>query len=225
MLGSPLLGPSVWRPVAHCLNRLGWPVTVPPAPDAAPRTPDDVLRHLVSALPSDRDLVLVPHSNAGVYVPELVAACRIVAFVFVDARLPAAAGAVPLGSADIVDQLGRMADRDGLLPPWTQWWDPADVAALFPDQATQDLIEREQFRLPLAYFEQVLPDRPGWDRRPGAYLAFGDTYATERADASRRGWPVATLPGEHLHMLMRPDEVATALDALLTSIGRRPGDG
>lgn len=215
LLPSTLLGPSVWEPVARRLDRLGRAVTVPAAPDRPPGNADDVLRHLLAELPPDRDLVLVPHSNAGVYVPELVAARRVAAYVFVDARLPAPDGPIPLAPPELLADRAGMVDAEGRLPPWTGWWDPADVAALFPDEATRERVEREQQRLPLTYFQDVLPARPGWDRRPGAYLAFGDTYAVERDDASRRGWPVTTLAGEHLHMLMRPDEVATALLALL----------
>ena len=47
-----------------------------------------------------------------------------------------------------------------------------------------------------------MPTPPGWERLPAAYLAFGDTYADERAEAVRRGWPVETLPGLHLHQLV-----------------------
>jgi hypothetical protein len=33
-------------------------------------------------------------------------------------------------------------------------------------------------------------------------------------EAAGRGWPVRELPGEHLHMLVRPADVATALIGL-----------
>ncbi len=67
----------------------------------------------------------------------------------------------------------------------------------------------------------------GWDDRAGAFLAFGDTYDAERTDAVSRGWSVTTLPGQHLHMLVDPEGVATALDHLLTSLcpeSDRPSD-
>jgi hypothetical protein len=62
----------------------------------------------------------------------------------------------------------------------------------------------------------------GWDNRPGAYLAFGDTYATQRQEAVSRGWPVSTLPGGHLHHLADPERVAAEIDGLLATIGVRP---
>jgi hypothetical protein len=46
LLGSPLLGPAVWRPAADALVARGSDVLVVPAPAAAPRRPDDVLAHL-----------------------------------------------------------------------------------------------------------------------------------------------------------------------------------
>ncbi len=63
---------------------------------------------------------------------------------------------------------------------------------------------------------------PGWDNKPSAYLAFGDTYNAELAEAVTRGWKVNALPGNHLHMLIDPEGVATALDGLLEQIGFSP---
>jgi hypothetical protein len=229
LLPSPLLGPAVWSPVAADLADKGWPVVLPPRPPAPPRSPDDVLRHLLAALPADRDLVLVPHSNAGLYVPALTMRRRVEGYVFVDARLPPAAGEVPLAPPDLVDALTEKTDRDdhrdsgGLLPPWTRWWDEADVAALFPDTHTRERVEAEQWRIPMTYFRSTVPVPTGWDRKPGAYLAFGETYASERERAANRNWPVSTVPGDHLHQLVDPAGVASALNRLLAAIGLRPG--
>ena len=203
LLPSPLLGPAVWSPVADELSRRGWTVVVPPASPVAPRSPDDVLAAVLAALPADRELILVPHSNAGLYVPALTARRRVAGFVFVDAGLPSPAGAVALAPPGFLDFLTTKADADGLLPLWTDWWDE-DVSALFPDAPTQARVVAEQRRLPLSYFGQSVPVPAGWDERPGAYLAFGDTYADERADAAGRGWPVTTMAGEHLHQLVDP---------------------
>jgi hypothetical protein len=75
-------------------------------------------------------------------------------------------------------------------------------------------VEREQLRLPLAYFTGELRAPPGWTVAPAAYLAFGGTYAAERARAGEWGWPVRTLPGLHLHMLADPAAVADAIEEL-----------
>jgi hypothetical protein len=222
LLPSPLLGPATWHPVAEDLSRRGWTVATPPAARTAPTRPDDVLRSFLAALPADRDLVLVPHSNAGLYVPALAAERRVVAYVFVDAGLPTGDGPVPLAPPGFHDFLRQKADDNGVLPPWTDWWDEADVAALFPNTAVRESVEQEQRRLPLSYFGETLPVPSGWEAHPGAYLAFGDTYASDRQEAVRRGWPVTTLPGEHLHTVVDPDRVAAEINALLAAIGVGP---
>jgi hypothetical protein len=225
LLPSPLLGPAAWQPVAAHLLRTGWAVVTPAASHVAPRTPDDVLRSFLAALPANQDLVLIPHSNAGLYVPALTAQRNVVGYVFVDAGLPASYGQVRLAPPALLDVLRQKADNNDLLPPWTSWWDEADVSGLFPTLEMREQVEREQRRLPLSYFSQSLPVPPGWDDRPGAYLAFGDTYLSERRDAARRGWPVATLSGEHLHTLVDPQQVAAEITNLLAAIGVTPNQG
>lgn len=218
LLPSPLLGPSVWQPVAGVLADRGWHTATGAAP-APVRTGRDVLDAFLAGLPPGRDLVVVAHSNAGAYVPALMAQRPVVAAVFVDAVLPPRSGRVPLAPPAFLDLLREKADADGLLPVWTNWWDEAEVAGLFPDAAARARVEQEQQRLPLSYFEASLPVAEGWADRPGAYLAFGETYRRERDEATRRGWPVSTLPGEHLHLLNDPTHVATEILALINQLG------
>jgi hypothetical protein len=213
LLPSPLVGPSVWRPVAAHLTA---PVAEVPHPDNALRTSEDVLAWFLAAIPDDEDIILVPHSNAGLYVPAITARRRVAGYVFVDAGLPPATGPVPLLPAEFYDFVAGKADEDGMVPPWTAWWEPDEIAGLFPSAEVRAQIEREQPRLPLSYFREELPVPAGWDDRPGAYLAFGDTYAEERANAKARGWPVRTLNGEHLHMLFSPRQVAGEITVLIT---------
>jgi hypothetical protein len=222
LLPSPLLGPAVWQPVAEELARRGWPVITPVTARATSQSPGDVLRSFLTALPVDRAVVVIAHSNAGLYVPALTAKRHITAYVFVDAALPASHGLVPLAPLALLELLSQKADHTGLLPPWTHWWDEADVSAIFPSATVREQVEREQPRLPLSYFTQSLAVPPGWDRRPGAYLAFGDTYASHKDAAASRGWPVTTLPGGHLHMLVDPPQVAAEINALLAAIGVQP---
>jgi hypothetical protein len=131
----------------------------------------------------------------------------------------AAAGSVPTFPGDMYDFIAIKADSDGMLPPWTSWWDPADVTSLFPSTEVRESVQRAEPRLPLSYFRESVPVPAGWDSHPGAYLAFGDTYAKERSDAAARGWPVRTLPGEHLHMLVDPEQVTAELVTLLAALG------
>ena len=221
LLPSPLLGPAVWRPVRDRLADRGWQAVVA-GPTGPVRSPQDVADALLAAVPSSEDVVLVAHSNAGAYVPLLASQRPVVAGVLVDAVLPPAHGQVPLAPPALLAQLQQQADPDGLLPVWTDWWDEADVAPLFPDTATREAVQREQQRLPVRYFAEALPVPAGWDDRPFGYLAFGDIYADERREAERRGWPVRTLAGAHLHMLVDPAQVAAEVRAVLAALGVCP---
>lgn len=219
LLPSPLLGPACWRPVAAALADRGWPVAEVPSAGTAPRTGADVLGTYLNAIPADRDVVLVPHSNAGLFVPSLATRRPAAGYVFVDAGLPrAGVTREPMIPPEFYGMLSAKANSDGLLPPWTRWWDGEDLSGLFPDARTREAVEAEQQRLPLSYFRESVPVPAGWPGRPGAYLAFGAGYEPERAAAAARGWPVITLPGEHLHMLVDPAQVADAIAALVNAM-------
>jgi hypothetical protein len=179
----------------------------------------DVLDGFAAALPATEPVVLVPHSNAGLYVAALASRRPVEAVVFADALLPGAGPETPTTSGGLRTMLAGLADERGLLPRWTRWWPEADTAGLFPDDETRRSVEAAEPRLPYSYFEESVPSPPGWEDLPAAYLAFGDTYAEERAEAVRRGWPAVTLPGAHLHPLVDPGGVATALWALLGRLG------
>ncbi len=98
------------------------------------------------------------------------------------------------------------------MPPWAQWWPGEDLAPLFPDAAAQRAVLAEARPLPLDFFEEQLPPASaGWPPRRAGYLLFSAGYQEAAAAAARHGWPVAELPGEHLHMLIRPAEVAAAI--------------
>jgi hypothetical protein len=182
------------------------------------------LAHFAAAVPTDRPVVLVPHSNAGLYVPQLVAGRPLSAAVFVDAGLPEPAGAVDLAAPAMLGHLETLASADGRLPGWSRWWPQEEVSVLFASREQAVEIEREQPRLPLSYFRGRMPVPPGWDAGlAAAYLAFGDTYAAERTAAESRGWPTRTLPGRHLHMLVDPDQVTAALVDLVQQISTSRG--
>jgi pimeloyl-ACP methyl ester carboxylesterase len=185
LLPSPLTGPSVWRAVAAALPG---PVIEMPRPGQPPQTSDEVLAWFLDAIAPDEDVILVAHSNGGLYVPPLTARRQVAGSVFVDAVLPPASGQMPMIPRRFYDFIAPKADADGLLPPWTQWWDE-DISGLFPSTEVRARMEREEPRLPLSYFLESLTVPAGWDARPGAFLAFGDTYAQERtrADHGRPG--------------------------------------
>jgi hypothetical protein len=198
LVPSPLLGPASWRPVADALRRAVHHAEVRRVEEVAPRGTEG------------GDVVLVPHSNAGLRTPALADAAGATATVYVDAALPVGArGHTTAAPAKFRDAHRRLADEHGILPPWTQWWD--DLGDLFPDEETRAAVEAEQPRLPLSWFDERIPVPDDWAERPSAYLAFGDTYAEEQAFARAQGWPVRVLAGRHLHQLHDPDGVAAAV--------------
>jgi hypothetical protein len=198
LIPSPLLGPATWAPVAELLG--GRVVTVE------------------AVEPGPSEVVLVVHSNAGLHAPLLAARIGARATVYVDAALAGDGPDTALAPPRFLELLETLADDDGVLPPWTQWWEDDDVRDLFPDAATRAVVEAEQPRLPLSYFTSRVAVPAGWAERPCAYLAFGDTYADEIALARAHGWPVTVLAGGHLHQLVTPAEVAAAITGLVAGL-------
>lgn len=150
----------------------------------------DVVTAAVNGLEPPQPVVLVAHSNAGLFVPLLASASPrpVLGCVFVDAARPPPSGDIPVASEDTL-QLRRTKVIGGRLPPWTQWWDEADVAPVFPDPQTRAAVSAEQPRLPLVYYEQMVPVPVGWDDRPCGYVVFGPPYdamAAEHASAAGR---------------------------------------
>ncbi|UQU68177.1 alpha/beta hydrolase [Couchioplanes caeruleus] len=218
LVHSPSVGPSTWTAVADRLPGSLVPSLTGVADAGPPFWPAaaELVGAAIAEAPADAPVVLVPHSNAGLFLPAIVAGAPrpVAAVVFVDASLPARDGPSPVADADGLAFLRERVGGDGRLPPWTHWFDEADVAPMFADAATRELIEDEQPRLPLAYYEQRLPTPAGWDRRPCAYVQFSEPYAADAADAAARGWPVEVVPGAHLHQVVDPDAVAAAIGRL-----------
>jgi len=222
LVHSLLLGPRTWAPVAKRLAALG-AVTVVPSlvgvtdADDPPFWPCVAAKvnDAVSHLPQDQPILLVAHSNAGVFVPVVVQAARrpVAGCLFVDARLPCRTGPTPAASQERLNYL-RTQVTEGRLPQWTTWWDEDDVALLFPDSQTRSAVSAEQPRLPLSYYEQQVPVPAGWDNRPCGYLLFGPPYDRLAQESRERGWDVDEVPGGHLHQLVDPDAVTARIVAM-----------
>jgi pimeloyl-ACP methyl ester carboxylesterase len=209
LIHSPFLGPATWQPTARAIEQRGRRVIVPSLLDVAGSAPPHwpAGRDAVVRAVADEQVVLVPHSNAGLYVPTVLDALgdQVRGVVFVDAALPGAGHHTPREFLDGLDV------EDGLLPPWTSWWADDDVAALFPDAGVRTEVEAEQPRMPLSYYDHLPPAPAGWAAPRSGYLWFGAPYDRGAVRAEALGWPTAHLPGNHLHMLTDPDAVADAV--------------
>ncbi|HZA80194.1 MAG TPA: alpha/beta hydrolase, partial [Actinomycetes bacterium] len=211
---------------AHRLTELGWKAAVPSLLHVTDHGPPfwphvvEAVRAGLGTAKQGQGVVLVAHSNAGLFIPVITAALpgQAVGCIFVDAAIPPAAGATPVAPPELLALLRNKASG-GLLPRWSDWWDEEDVAALFPDQQTRQMVTEEEPRLPLSYYEASVPVPPGWDTRPCAYLLFGPPYDELASEARGRGWIVEQLPGRHLHQLVDPDGVARSLLAIADQMG------
>src|SRR6266516_2916758 len=219
LIHSPSVGPATWSAVAGLLTAAGCDVAVPSlladgeaGPPFWPRAVAAVTGKLGTARP-DQPLVLAAHSNAGIFLPVIRHALEwpVALSVFVDATIPVPDGRTPMVGEEFLPFLRGLAGPDGRLPQWTDWWDEEDVAPMFADQETREVITAEQPRLPLAYYQEQVPVPTGWDDHPCAYVQFSRAYDAPAAEARRRGWDVRLLPGEHLHQVVDPDAVARTL--------------
>lgn len=221
LVHSPSVGPMTWAPTAARLEASGTVTIVPSllgVADAVPPFWQSVAAAVsvaIDRLPADQPVVLVAHSNAGLFMPVIVegAPRRVVGCLFVDAALPSHAGPTPVASPELLDFL-RPKVIDGRLPQWTAWWDESDVAPMFPDAQTRKVVSVGQPRLPLSYYEEQVPTPDGWDDRPCGYLLFGPPYEPMAEDAKERGWDVDHVPGLHLHQLVDPDTVTSRIVAM-----------
>lgn len=209
LIPSPLLGPATWEPTAEALARRGRRAQVANlqgvARAAAPYWPAGV--DAVARSAGGGPVVLVPHSNSGLFIPAVIDALgdQVRGVVFVDAALPGA------GYYAQRDFLTTLVGADGLLPPWTSWWGDSDVAELFPNPEVRTRVEAEQARMPLAYYDHLPPAPDGWDRPPCAYIWFAEPYDTGAEQAAKHGWATKHVPGHHLYILVDPDAVAAAV--------------
>ena len=225
LVHSPSVGPATWQPVAEHLRKAGHQVLVPSLlrvgdgePPYWPRVVAAV-RAGVAGLTANQPVVLVVHSNAGVFAPVLVDGLTqpVASCLFADATVPPATGSTPLAEEEFLPFLRGLAGPDGRLPQWTDWWSEDDVAPMFPDDQVRRAVTAEQPRLPLAYYQERVPAPAGWDDRPCGYLIFSAAYGRDADRARDRGWPVRATRGEHLHQVVDPDAVSLALIDLASS--------
>ncbi|WP_433832744.1 alpha/beta hydrolase [Actinoplanes sp. CA-015351] len=227
LVHSPSVGPLTWASTAQVLEEQGATALVPSLLTVADADPPfwpavaSTVAAAIARLPEGRPVVIVAHSNAGLFVPVIVdASARPVAgCVFVDAGMPPPHGESPVAPPEFLDFL-RTKAVDGRLPQWTDWWAESDVAPMFPDPQTRAAVSAEQPRLPLSYYESTIPSPVGWDARPCGYILFCPAYDDEAAAATNRGWPVSRIPGEHLHQIVDPQAVATRIAAMTQQFGR-----
>jgi hypothetical protein len=223
LVHSPSVGPATWAGVAGRLRESGHGVALPSLLGVADGEPPywpgvvaAVNAGLAGIAPGE-PVVLVAHSNAGVFMPVIQAGLDVPTgcSIFADATVPAGHGETPVAPPEFLEFLRDLAGPDGRLPQWTHWWDEQDVAPMFEGaERLRAAVTAEQPRLPIGYYTERVPVPGGWDDHRCGYLVFSDPYAAEAQEARRRGWTVRALPGGHLHQIVDPAAVAAAISDL-----------
>jgi Alpha/beta hydrolase family len=226
LVHSPLVGPATWALVAEELERRGHTAIVPSLLEALKEGPDycaGIVKSVSAAVErasADQPLVLIGHSAAGAYLPVIRQSLpnRVVAYVFVDARLPVRNASLFDASSEDMAGHQRALAKDGWLPPWSDWFGEEAVRQVIPDEEMRRRFLSELRPIPLRLFEETIPVFAGWPDAPCGYIQFSEVYEPEAEQARANGWPVIRVEGEHLHMLVAPDAAADAILALVAQL-------
>jgi len=220
LVHSPLVGCGTWEPVADELAGDGYAVSVPDLAGAVAAGPPYHVRQaqLIADSAAGQPAILIGHSRGGPLLSTAgtMLGDRARGYVFVDARLPAPGRSwIDTVQPDLAAQLREMADSQGWLPPWPQWWGEKAMAALIPDPAVRQQFATGCLRLPMAMLEETHPPAPGWPNAPCGYLQLSAAYERDAATARELGWPVVQQPSHHLGLLTEPGMVSGGLRELI----------
>ncbi|MDQ4069189.1 MAG: alpha/beta hydrolase [Actinomycetota bacterium] len=211
LVHSPLVGPTTWSWVANEIERYGHQVIVPSLLDAATSGSwEACVSAVATAAPPGVPHVLVGHSGAGPLLPAIAEQLNPSRLVFVDARLPPTEGTSALVPEQFLGALTALA-QDGVLPPWSDWFEPGTMETLIPDPGRREAVVAELPRLPLSYFQARVPMPEGWAIAPCTYVLLSEAYRHDANQAATRGWTVIELLGSHLDLVAQPLKLAEIL--------------
>jgi alpha/beta hydrolase family protein len=224
LIHSPLVGPELWDQVAGQLTERGYEVNVPDLTATVAAQPPYCRRQaeVIARSASGRPPVLIGHSGAG---PLLAAAGASTGqargYIFADAGLPIPGQTwMETVPPELASQVREMADAQGLLPPWPQWWSDEVMTELIADPDQRRRFAAGCPALPLAMFEETHPAVPHWPDAPAGYLQLSDAYHGQAEKARDLGWPVITRKSHHLAPLTEPAMVTEALHELIGHLSK-----
>ena len=198
LLPSPLLGPAVWAPGGRPAARRRSPVSVPGAGRCAWRTPGDVVAGCSRSCRRPSRWCWCRTATPGCTSPRWPPPAR-------SRRWSSSTPGCPRPRRRPPPRRRRSASTWPTLADGRRAAPAVDAAGGRPRASTT--CSRTPPRVPRSRpssagcrcptSRPTCPRRPGWERLPAAYLAFGDTYADERAEAvaglaDRRRCPAGT---------------------------------
>ena len=222
LVAGPLVGASSWDPTASRLRAAGARVQIPDVLGGAGRVPSwcDWTSHLLDLSSAEEAPILIGHSSASTLVVDLATRMRVRGLIIVDGDIPPARGLAPPVRPALRDFIAGLADENGLLPPWSQWWvndtrraELVGIDILRRDPQALRSFEMDLPRMTLGWFDDAIDLAP-WEHIPAGYVQLSPIYDHAAEEASRRGWPVRRLQGTHLDPTLRPDETAAAIQAI-----------
>jgi Alpha/beta hydrolase family len=124
LVTGPLVGASSWAPTADRLRAAGARVQVPDVLTRSGSAPSwsTWTSHLADLVSVDEEPILVGHSSASTLVADLATKIPVRGLIIVDGDIPPASGSAPPVRVTLHEFIAELADEDGLLPPWSQWW-------------------------------------------------------------------------------------------------------
>ncbi len=222
LVAGPLVRASSWEPTAKVLREGGHRVQTPDVlahhhPPPAWRVWTSRILELVAPC---SDPILVGHSSASALVADLATKVTCQSLIVVDGDVPPSRGQASPVRPAFRDFIGGLADRDGMLPIWSRWFvsdqrrlSLVGLAILASDPAAFAQFESGLPRLPVAWFDDTI-ELAEWDHIATGFIQTSALYEHAAAEAHRRGWPVASLRGTHLHPTLCPGETASAILAM-----------
>lgn len=227
LIHSPLVGPTTWQRVARELQAEGFEVSVPVLHDTDEAATPYWQQHAaaaqqaLSAVSTERHLILVGHSGAGPLLPVIrqYLAHPIAAYVFVDAGIPQAGASrldlIATESVNWVEAFHTFLVEGGRFPDWRD----EDLVEEIPDKQLRASLLAELQPRALPFWTERLPVFAGWPDAPCAYLQFSPAYNVPAAYARDQGWLYDRLTGGHFLPLIDPQSVARTLVNMLQDLG------
>jgi len=230
LIHSPLVGASTWQRVARELQADDLEVSVPAVHDtegldtAYWQQHATAVQQALSAVPTDRRLILVGHSGAGLLLPVIRQHLShpIAAYVCVDAGIPQAGASrldlIATESADWFQSFHTFLVAGGRFPDWRD----EDLVDEIPDEQMRASLLAELQPRALPFWTEPIPVFAGWPDAPCAYLQFSPAYDVPAAYAREQGWLYRHLPGGHFLPLVDPRSVARTLVSAIKNLGIDP---